>query len=152
MLNQSPNQLAFGLACATIITALLSQYIGGLMPCDLCLKQRLPYYIGIPILALASWQGFSFRARAAQLGGLVFFASAGFGFYHAGVEYGFWQGPSACSQTISMPETIDSLEAMLTQSVVSCNKPAFVLFGISMAGYNFLVSMLIAGLSWRGGR
>ncbi len=150
MITTKPNQLALGLACLTITIALLSEHIGGLVPCDLCLKQRIAYYIGIPVLIIACWQNFAWRPFAARLGGLIFFASAAFGFFHAGVEYGFWDGPSTCRQAIVMPDTIDDLEAMLSQAVVSCSEPAFVLFGISMAGYNFLVSMLIAILSWRG--
>ncbi|MDA8654206.1 disulfide bond formation protein B [Alphaproteobacteria bacterium] len=150
MITTKPNQLALGLACLTIIIALLSEHIGGLVPCDLCLKQRIAYYIGIPVLIIACWQSFTWRPLAARLGGLIFLASAAFGFFHAGVEYGFWDGPSTCRQAIVMPDTIDDLEAMLSQAVVSCSEPAFVLFGISMAGYNFLVSMLIAILSWRG--
>jgi disulfide bond formation protein DsbB len=150
MITTKPNQLALGLACLTIIIALLSEHIGGLVPCDLCLKQRIAYYIGIPVLMIACWQSFEWRSLAASLGALIFLASAAFGFFHAGVEYGFWDGPSTCRQAIVMPDSIDDLEAMLSQAVVSCSEPAFVLFGISMAGYNFLVSMLIAILSWRG--
>ncbi len=73
----------------------------GYAPCELCLKERIPYYIGIPvaaatlIFALREW-------RALTLAGfillfLIFAFSAGFGIYHAGVEWHFWQGPTACT-------------------------------------------------------
>jgi len=89
--------LVFGLALAVILVAILSQYWGGLMPCALCLKQRVAFYVAVPLLALAYF--YAPRAPLAMRGllttiGIIFLANAGLGFYHAGIEYGWWLGPT----------------------------------------------------------
>ena len=88
------------LACTGILaTALASEIWGGLTPCALCLQQRWPYYIALPLTAII-WVG-AHRAPSALPGllvpvGLIFAFGAALGFYHAGVEYGLWAGPSGC--------------------------------------------------------
>jgi disulfide bond formation protein DsbB len=146
-LDKKAAVLAFVLGLAAILAALGSQYIGGLQPCELCLEQRLAYYFGLPVLAavillwnrlpLAVW----FLGIALVAG--IFAWGAGLGIYHAGVEYGFWPGPTACTGTgtgISF-EDLSNL-----QPVIPCDKVQFQLFGVSLAGMNALVSLAVVGL------
>lgn len=146
MQQNSLYRATVALAIVTIVIALLSQHIGGLVPCDLCYKQRWPYYIGIPLLL---WAGFTIHARPLfLLVSLIFLGGTILAAYHTGVEYGWWAGPSACAGT-GMPSNLGDLELALSQAVVRCDAPAFTLFGISMAGYNALVSVTLTLLSLR---
>ena len=82
---------------AVLATALISEVWGGLVPCALCLQQRWPYYVALPLAALI-WAGAA-SAPTALRGllvpvGVIFALGAALGFYHAGVEYGLWAGPS----------------------------------------------------------
>ncbi len=132
------------LATATIATALASQYIGGLEPCDLCFKQRWPYYLAVPCLALALRP--QFRQILISLAMLIFLGGAALAAFHAGVEYGWWKGPSGCTSS-AMMMGFESLEQALQKPVVRCDQPAFSLFGISMAGYNFIVSVILTAMT-----
>jgi disulfide bond formation protein DsbB len=132
------------LATLTIATALASQYLGGLEPCDLCFKQRWPYYLAIPCLALALRP--QFTRPLITLAMLIFAVGAAIAAYHAGVEYGWWKGPSGCTSSGIMMG-FESLEQALQKPVVRCDQPAFSLFGISMAGYNFIVSVILTAMT-----
>ncbi len=139
-----------------LATALMSEIWGGLTPCALCLQQRWPYYIALPLTALI-WVG-AHRAPIALQGllvpvGLIFALGAALGFYHAGVEYGLWAGPSGCGGgSVGFETTADLLNAMARAKPVRCDEAAFKLFGISMAGYNFLASSCLALLSLHGAK
>jgi len=143
--------LALLVGGAAIVAALLSQHVGGLVPCDLCLKQRWPYYIALPLTACAlilmRFQPVAARGLMAPVG-MIFLAGAVLAFYHAGVEYGFWPGPASCAQGAQQSfDTITELmQALDTGKLVRCDEAAFTLFGISLAGYNGLVSLALAGL------
>jgi len=143
---------ALVLASLTITLALASQYGGGLIPCDLCHKQRWPYYIGIPILLVTAFLPGRSRQVGLALGGAVFLFSVILASYHVGVEQKFWPGPATCGGGLAMPETIEDLHNILARGAVSCDKPAFTLFGISMAGYNALISFIILGLLYQAFR
>ena len=144
--------LLFAAAALVILTALASQYIGGLQPCPLCLDQRLPYYLGVPILALIYFSPTSYTKYGLLLIGALFAYGAGFGFYHAGIEYGLWAGPTTCSQaSVSVPMTIDALKSALSsQAIIRCDAAAFTLFGISLAGYNFIASLGLSLIALSG--
>ena len=143
--------LVFGLALAVILVAMLSQYWGGLMPCALCLKQRVAFFLAVPLLALAYI--YAPRAPLAMRGllstiGIVFLANAGLGFYHAGIEYGWWLGPASCGGGGAPALDTDALfEALQNSSMVRCDAPAFTLFGLSLAGYNVIACLVLAGLA-----
>ena len=134
----------FLLSALTITIALGSQYIGGLEPCDLCYKQRWPYYLALPCIVLA-WRP-SFTAPLIALTGLIFACGAGLAAYHAGVEYGWWPGPSSCASG-GMIMSLEGLEQALAKPVIRCDAPAFTLFGVSMAGYNFIISVILTSIS-----
>ncbi|TAD88488.1 MAG: disulfide bond formation protein B [Alphaproteobacteria bacterium] len=124
--------------------ALASQYLGGLRPCELCLWQRWPWAAAILLGAAAmllptAWGRVVLAAAAAAL--VVGTGIAGF---HVGVEAAWWAGTSACGAT-STPLDLEGLRRqLLSQPVVRCDEPAFVLAGLSMAGWNAVVSLAAA--------
>jgi disulfide bond formation protein DsbB len=134
------------LASALVVgAALLFQYVGGLAPCELCLYQRWPYYavIALSALALVAGNGAATRWTLA-LAGLIFAASTALAIYHAGVEYHWFPGPTACTGGSSGAQTIEQLRAqLLGRQPVNCDEPAWKLFGISLAGLNVLASLAL---------
>lgn len=143
--------MVFGLALAVISVAMLSEYWGGLIPCALCLKQRVAFFVALPLLALAY-----IYARHAPLAtrgllttiGIIFLANACLGFYHAGIEYGWWLGPASCGGGGAQALDTGALfEALQNSSMVRCDAPAFTLFGLSLASYNVFACLVLAGLA-----
>lgn len=136
--------LAFVLGLATILGALGSQFIGGLQPCELCLEQRLPYYWGLPILALTLilWNRLPLPVWYLAMGivAALFAWGAYLGGYHSGVEWGFWPGPTACTG-VGESFSLDALNDM--QRVIGCDVVQFRFLGLSLAGYNALISAAI---------
>ncbi len=134
------------IACLSLILAALGfQYIGELAPCDLCYKQRWAYYIAIAIIPVAL---FLYGRDMPQLSkfilifmALVFFANTALGIYHSGVEWKLWAGPSGCSGTGTLDDTINLLKELETIKIVPCDKVQWSLLGISMAGYSALASL-----------
>ena len=126
------------------------QYVMLLAPCPLCLEQRMAFYVSIPLAALL-WLGASFGAskKILVLGFLVIAGvmlwNTGLSTYHAGVEWKWWQGPNDCSGPI---DKIGSVTSMLNQlqriSLVRCDEAAIRIFGISLSGYDALVSLFLA--------
>ena len=143
--------LVFAISVIVLVIALLSQYWGGLMPCALCLKQRVAFYVAVPLLALAYI--YAPRAPLAMRGllttiGIIFLANASLGFYHAGIEYGWWLGPASCGGGGAPALDTGALfEALQNRSMVRCDAPAFTLFGLSLAGYNVFACLVLAGLA-----
>jgi disulfide bond formation protein DsbB len=135
-------------AAATIGGALVFQHGFGDQPCQLCLLQRDPYYLAVPLAlatALAPAHG-AWSRIGLGLVALVFLISAGLGAYHAGVEWGFWPGPSDCAgapapQSGGMDDFLRSLERT---RVVSCTEAAWRFLGLSLAGWNVLISLGLA--------
>jgi len=128
--------------------ALLSQYWGGLVPCELCLVQRWPWRAAIVLAALAWLGGERISLTAAALAlALVFFVSAGLGFYHVGVEQHWFAGPTACTATAgATAKTIEELrQQLLAAPVVMCDRVQWSLFGVSLAGFNTIASLVLAG-------
>lgn len=126
------------------------QYVMLLAPCPLCLEQRMAFYVSIPLAALL-WLGASFGAskKVLVLGFVVIAGvmlwNTGLSTYHAGVEWKWWPGPNDCSGPI---DKIGSVTNMLNQlqriSLVRCDEAAIRIFGISMSGYDALVSLFLA--------
>ena len=139
-------------AAATIGGALVFQHGFGYQPCKLCLWQRDPYYLAMPV-ALATALAPT-RSRWSRLGlgllTLIFLASAGFGAYHAGVEWGFWLGPSDCggASAPAAGDVGDFLRSLEQTRVVSCTEAAWRFLGLSLAGWNVLISLGLAGLAF----
>jgi disulfide bond formation protein DsbB len=150
--------LALGMA-AVVGSALGFQYIGGYIPCELCLLQRQPYYYGIPIAlagsVLALTSAPPWMARAVLLAsGILMVVGAGIGVYHAGVEWHFWEGPAACSTSASsMTQNAgDLLTQLNTIKGPSCTEAALRVLGLSMAGWNVIASLILAVFAFVGVR
>jgi len=136
--------------------AIAFQYLGGLAPCEMCYWQRWPHLLAI-FLALGAIALRSRSELSATLTALAAFAiltSGAIGGFHAGVEYGWWEGLTRCATGLGVG---GGLDAIMNAPLVRCDVAAWSLFGISMAGYNFLLSGL-AGLAvlglvsrWKGG-
>lgn len=122
------------------------QYIGGLAPCTLCLWQRWPHAAAILIMVLALlWKP---TRWIALLGAVAALATAGIGVFHVGVEQGWWEGLTSCTGgTISNIDVADLLNPNADVAApVRCDAIAWSMFGISMAGWNALISLGLAGL------
>ena len=140
-----------GVSAAILATVLLFQYAAGLAPCELCIYQRYPYGAAI---ALAVLLLLSPRRRTAGalllLCAVAFLATAGIGLFHVGVEQHWWGGLAACSGPPGegASKSLDELRAQIMATpVVRCDKIAWSLFGISLAGYNVLVGLALAALT-----
>ncbi len=135
-------------SAAVLGAALLSQYWGGLAPCELCLTERWPWAVAIVIAFVASMVGSRPALPwVALLLGLVFAVGSALAFYHVGVERHWFAGPSACAAPEGAATTIAALKAqLLHQQPVRCDEPAWSLWGISLAGWNLIASLAMAGV------
>jgi disulfide bond formation protein DsbB len=127
--------------------ALLSQYWGGLAPCELCLLQRWPWGVAIVISFVAMMVGSRPALPwVALLLAAVFAIGSGLAFYHVGVEQHWFAGPTACTAPAAAAATVEQLKAqLLHQQPVRCDEPAWTLWGVSMAGWNLLASLIMTG-------
>ena len=123
--------------------ALLSQYWGGLAPCELCLLQRWPWAAAITISLVAIMVGSRTALPwVALLLAAVFAVGGAIAFYHVGVEKHWFTGPNACTGVATAADTVEALKArILGQMPVRCDEPAWSLWGISLAGWNLLASL-----------
>lgn len=131
-------------AAATIGGALFFQHVLGYQPCPLCLLQRWPYYVGLPValgfiavLQLTPSRGMAMGGFA--LLAIIFAVSMGMGVHHAGVEWKLWAGPSTCGEGVAAAQA-NLLEALQNTRIVPCDTAAWRFLGISMAGWNAIVS------------
>lgn len=139
------------LSIAALAAAFTAQYGFGLRPCELCLFQRVPY--GAVILLAILGLGLNLEAKKmALLLGVCFLAfagNAGLALYHVGVEQHWWEGPKACTGGLNTVHSVEDLAALLSKpiNIPQCDKPAWTLFGVSMAGYNLLACIALAVFS-----
>ncbi len=140
---------SFVLGLATILGAWGSQLFGGLVPCELCLEQRMAYYWGLPVLALVLllWNRLPLPVWyvAVAIGAAIFAWSTYMAGYHAGVEWGFWPGPTACTGT-GTDLSFNDLAAGSLKPVIACDAVQFRFLGLSLAGYNALISIAIVAM------
>jgi disulfide bond formation protein DsbB len=133
------------MAIGTIGGAFFFEFVLRYAPCQLCLWQRWPWYAAIALgaagLLLPGFQ------RWALLGlGVLMLISIGLGVYHAGVEWEFWKGPAGCSAGVALPSSAGGLLGAMNETrLPSCTEAAWTLWGISLAGWNVLVSALAFG-------
>lgn len=135
-------------AALLLLGALAFQYLGGLAPCHLCLLQRWPHALAIALaLLILVWP----RRELAAIAAVVVLTGAAIAGYHAGVEAGFWAGPATCTAAGSVTgvPTEELLAQILEAPVVRCDDIAWSLAGVSMAGWNAILSGLLALLWWR---
>lgn len=143
----SPSSLA-RLVALLLPTALLaaaygSQYLGGLVPCEMCWWQRYAHFAALPFAVLA----FSAAADTAKartftlLAALAIAVSGVIGVYHAGVELGIFEGLTACGSTASGGSTEELMKSILNTPLVRCDQVQWSFLGISMAGWNAILSL-----------
>ncbi len=124
---------------ALLLGAYVSEYGFALYPCEMCWWQRYPHFAAVALAALA------FAVRPARLwialAALAILVSAAVGGFHAGVEYKWWQGITNCARIVPTAPGANPLEAIMNTPMISCDEAQWRLFGISLAGYNFLISL-----------
>jgi disulfide bond formation protein DsbB len=147
------------IAAATLAGAWFFQLVLGIQPCPLCLEQRYAYYLAIPLAALTALAAAKHAPRAVLYAGLVILAAAALGnawlgAYHAGVEWHFWQGPTDCTGPVgNLGSAGNLLERLDTVKVIRCDEVQWRFLGLSLAGYNVLISLLMAAIAaWGIGR
>ena len=144
-------------AAATLAGAWIFQAFG-IVPCELCLKERFAYYGAVPLAAIVAYAaagGGRGRAAAVTPGliglGLIFAVNAGLGIYHSGVEWGVWKGPEDCAGVIAAaPKVADFLNQLQHIKVVRCDEVQIRILGLSLANWNVVISAALAALAGRG--
>jgi disulfide bond formation protein DsbB len=133
--------LALLLPCALLGGAYGSQYIGGLYPCEMCWWQRYPHFAAVGIAFVAFFvRNPPYRHALVALAAFAILTSGLIGGFHAGVEYQWWEGLTGCTATISGSGE-DLLDSIMNAPLIRCDVAPWTLFGISLAGYNFLLSV-----------
>ena len=118
--------------------AYVAQYVFDLYPCEMCLWQRWPHFAALAFAFV------SFLAKpkkwliALAAGGML--TSAAIGGFHAGVEYGWWEGLTSCTAIPQIGSGQNALDAIMAARIIRCDEAPWDLFGISLAGFNFLIS------------
>ncbi|MBX7528284.1 disulfide bond formation protein B [Qipengyuania vesicularis] len=131
-------RVALAVPALLLAGAYVSQYGFDLYPCEMCWWQRYPHFAALGFALL------SFLARPKPLwlalaaGGML--TSGAIGFFHAGVEYDFWEGITSCAAVPQAVEGQSALDAIMNAPVVRCDEAPWTLLGISLAGFNFLIS------------
>jgi disulfide bond formation protein DsbB len=142
-------------AAATLAGAWFFQLVLEILPCPLCLEQRYAYYLAVPLGLLVAIAAAKDVPRPLLLAGLVLLgaaalANAVLGGYHAGVEWGFWQGPTECTGPIVDLSKGGLLARLDSVKVIRCDEVQWRFLGVSLAGYNVLISLLMAALAGWG--
>ena len=141
------------IAAATLAGAWFFQLALEILPCPLCLEQRYAYYFAVPFAALVAIAAAKGAPRPLLLAGLALLALAvlantWLGTYHAGVEWGLWQGPTDCTGQIgNFGSAGNLLQRLDTVKVVRCDEVQWRFLGLSLAGYNVLISLLMAAIA-----
>jgi len=145
-----------GAGTATILGAYFFQYVLGYPPCPLCLDQRIPYYVAIPLAVLIAVAVSTHVPRRLVTVGLAIIALAmlfntGLAVFHAGVEWKWWPGPLECSGPLGdLGAGGDLLSSLRHIIVVRCDEAAWRFLGLSLAGYNALISLGLAAVAGWG--
>ncbi len=143
------------LGTATVLGALFFEHVIKLAPCPLCLDQRYAYYYSVPLAAMVIL-GVIYRANPRVLM-LAMFAitalmlwTAGLGVYHSGIEWKLWLGPQECSGTPTIGPIRNLEEALKNSRIVRCDEAQWRFLGLSLAGYNVLISLGLAAVALWG--
>ena len=163
MLSLDPQRRPLALAAAIVLIVGIAtvsgawslQIFADIVPCPLCLQQRWVYYLGLPVAAAAlAWliAGASTGVPRVLLGltALLFAGGAVLAAYHSGVEWHWWAGPSGCATGAGAPQSaMGLLQQMERTRVVPCDEASWRFLGLSLAGYNALISAgIVAVIGW----
>src|SRR5437762_3010972 len=143
-------------AAATLAGAWFFQLVLDIRPCPLCLEQRYAYYLVVPLGALVALGSARDAPRAVLVAGFAIIMlatlwNAGLGAYHSGVEWGLWQGPTECTGPVgNLGSAGNLLERLDSAKVIRCDEVQGRFLGLSLAGYNVLISLLMAAIAGWG--
>jgi disulfide bond formation protein DsbB len=142
---------------ATLAGAWFFELVLKYQPCPMCLEERWPYYIGVPLALVVALAASRNAPRAVVIGGLVVLAalmawSASMGGFHAGVEWKWWPGPQECTGTPDFKGAGGLLNRLQSINVPRCDEAALRIFGLSLAGYNALISAALVLVALAGVR
>ncbi len=144
--------IIFAIATTTIISALIFEYGFGYQACELCYLQRKPWYFMMSYALLLSLFAAKGEVRVVRWGllvaGLVLLGEMGLAIWHAGIEWKWWPGPASCTRTQNLTGALPDL----SKRVILCDEAAVRIFGISLAGWNAVVSLLTALIAFWGMR
>lgn len=150
--------IVLGASLAALVAVLAIEHLGGYAPCPLCLQQRWAYYAAIPVSALALVLVRKNQANWGRILMLVcavaFILNAAFGVYHAGAEWRWWPGPGTCGAAAgtSATDAGSLLERLNEARIIRCDEAALRIAGLSLAGYNALLSAALAIIAALGAR
>jgi disulfide bond formation protein DsbB len=141
------------IAAATLAGAWFFQLVLDILPCPLCLEQRYAYYLAVPLGAVVAWAAAKDAPRGVLVAGLAVLLAAALGnawlgAYHAGVEWGFWPGPTECTgPVLDLGQAGSLLDNLDKVKVIRCDEVQWRFLGLSLAGYNALISLAMAALA-----
>ncbi|MGE0289175.1 MAG: disulfide bond formation protein B [Bradyrhizobium sp.] len=144
------------IAAATLAGAWFFQLVLDIRPCPLCLEQRYAYYLAMPLAAFLAYFAAQGAPRHVLMAGLAILlvatlANTWLGGYHAGVEWQFWPGPTDCSgPLVDFGKAGNLLEQLDKVKVVRCDEVQWRFLGLSLAGYNVLISLAMAAIALFG--
>ncbi|HUF87665.1 MAG TPA: disulfide bond formation protein B [Thermohalobaculum sp.] len=135
-------------SAAVLGGALASQFIGGLAPCPLCIWQRWPHLAAVVLAVLGVALLARWHRPLAGLGALAMLVGAGLGLYHTGIERGWWQGPDTCvgASDVGALSADELMAQIMAAPLVRCDEVVWEFLGLSMASWNALASLALAGL------
>jgi disulfide bond formation protein DsbB len=147
--------ILFSIAFATILLALMFERYGGYAPCPLCLQERYAYYFAVPATVIAFFtaraESFTLTRILLVLIALAFLINAAVGVYHSGVEWKWWPGPTSCSGGTAVEWGQGGIAQDIENAkVVSCSEAHWRFVGLSFAGWNAVISALLAGIAVYG--
>lgn len=155
---QLAGALFLAVAMAAVVGGALGfEHIGGYIPCKLCLEERIPYYIGVPVAlvtALAAWLRWPpviVKAGLVIIGLLMAF-NLYMAIYHSGVEWGWWAGPADCSTSSTSGIVTDAgglLDSLQNLKPPACDQAAGRFLGLSFAGWNAVACLILAVAAFR---
>ncbi len=130
-----------GVAATVILASAFGFQLAGYPPCEMCWWQRYPYMVIMAVALIATAAPTIPRKPTLLLLALLFAVDAGLAGFHAGVEQRWWEGVTTCSGLVGVTDSVnDALAAIMDAPLIRCDEIAWSLFGISMAGYNFLLA------------
>jgi disulfide bond formation protein DsbB len=141
---------------AALLGAWFFQYVVGLAPCPLCLEQRYAYYFAIPLAAMVALGASAGSKRKVLVAAFALIAAlmlwnTYLGIYHSGVEWKWWAGPRDCAGAVGDLGSAGSLlQSLQTSRVVRCDEAPWRFLGLSLAGYNALISLALAAIAGSG--
>jgi disulfide bond formation protein DsbB len=152
--------ILIAVSALSLIAAYVSEHVFGLLPCVLCIYQRIPYFVIIGVCVLSMFVEGQKRAVLLAIAGITFWVGAGIAFFHVGVEQGVFVLEEGCVDSLSEIGSLEALRnAIVGKPAAPCDEPAFVFLGLSMAGWNFffsfawgLLTLNLTLRSWRAYR